>query len=108
MEQDTEFTPVLFRVSRAPVRNGSEVTAIFPCEPADYIGNQMTCYVYVGQHGSCDFGWYRTTRPAKPEEYTSLFAELESIGYRLKVYKRINSKLRNTFRKNLREINQTA
>lgn len=85
-------TPVLFRVSRSPVKYGDEVTAVFPCEPADPDGDLMTCYCHVGQHGACSLSWYRTTRPATPEEYADLKRELESepYGYRLKVYKRIS------------------
>jgi hypothetical protein len=67
-KQDAEITPVLFRVSRAPKRNGDDVTAVFPCEPADNTGTLMSCYAHVGQHSGCDFGWYNTTRPAKPAE----------------------------------------
>lgn len=96
-QQDTEMTPVLFRVSRAPVKNGDEVTAVFPCEPADLDKYTMSCYARVGQHSGCNYGWYLTTRPAKPEEYADLKQELESApyGYRLKVYQRITSDMRN-------------
>lgn len=97
--QDTEETPVLFRVHRAPVKHGAEITAVFPCEPATYTGYAMSCYAHVGQHGSCDYGWYQKTRPATPEEYAELKQELESApyGYRLKIYQRINSTLREKF-----------
>lgn len=98
-EPDTEETPVLFRIHRAPKTHGDEVTAVFPCEPADYQGYNMTCFASVGQHGSCGYEWYHRTRPAKPEEYADLKAELEAApyGYRLKVYQRINSSLRERF-----------
>jgi hypothetical protein len=61
-QQDTDETPVLFRIHRQPKTHGGEVTAIFPCEPADLDGRTMTCYAHVGQHASCDFGWYQETR----------------------------------------------
>jgi len=95
-KQDTEYTPVLFRVARAPRRDGADVTAVFPCEPADTTGNIMTCYAHVGQHGSCGYGWYITTRPATPAEYADLLAELESapFGYRLTVYQRMTAQHR--------------
>lgn len=95
-KQDTEVTPVLFRVHRAPRTHGADVTAVFPCEPATYSGYAMTCYAHVGQHGSCDLGWYNQTRPAKPEEYANLKRELESApyGYRLKVYRRMQPFMR--------------
>jgi hypothetical protein len=94
-QQDTEVTPVLFRVHRKPKTHGSEVTAVFPCEPWNEDGG-MTCYAHVGQHGGCDYGWYLQTRPALREEYEDLKRELESApyGYRLKVYQRINRSLR--------------
>ena len=97
--QDTEVTPVLFRVHRSPKKYGDEVTAVFPCEPADYRGLQMTCYAIVGQHSGCDFGWYYSTRPATPEEYAEIKAELEAApyGYRLKVCQRILAAHRRMF-----------
>jgi hypothetical protein len=89
---DTEYTPVLFRVARAPVRDGADVTAVFPCLPGDNTNDTiMTCYAHIGQHSPCTYGWYCTTRPATPAEYADLFAELEAppYGYRLKVYQRM-------------------
>jgi hypothetical protein len=71
-------TIVLFRVKRGKQYAG-EVTAVFPCEPWSS-AHDMACCAHVGQHGSCDTGWYRTTRPAKPEEYADLKRELESYG----------------------------
>ena len=94
--QDTDETPVLFRISRAAKRDGAEVTAVFPCEPADTGGDRMTCYAHAGQHGGCSMGWYNTTRAARPDEYAGLKRELESApyGYRLKAYKRLAAPLR--------------
>ena len=66
--QDDDITPVLFRVSRAPRRDGAGVTAVFPCEPADLDGATMSCYAHLGQHAGCNYGWYLTTRPARPDE----------------------------------------
>ena len=70
--------PVIFRADRSGPSKG-EVTAVFPTVPADYAGILMTCYAHIGQHGGCSFVWYRTTRPAKPEEYADLLAELRAI-----------------------------
>jgi hypothetical protein len=85
-----EPTPVLFRADRSGPHKG-EVTAIMPCEAGDADGRTMTCYAHIGQHGSCDSGWLRTTRPASADEYKALKAELESAPYRyhFKVYRRI-------------------
>jgi hypothetical protein len=71
-QQDAEVTPVIFRIHRDTKNHGSEVTAIFPCDPADLDGHKMACYAHVGQHGSCNYGWYLETRPTFPEEYADL------------------------------------
>lgn len=86
-----ELTPVVFRSQAA------EITAVLPCEPADYNGRYMTCYAHVGQHGSAAWEWYHATRAARPEEYADLLKELESLGYNVKVYKRIQPWMRNKF-----------
>ena len=105
-QQDAEETPVIFRVHRSPKTHGSEVTAVFPCEPADRLGNKMSCYAHIGQHGACDFGWYYETRPAMPDEYADLKRELESApyGYRLKVYRKITPALRRRFDDEVRRM----
>ena len=87
-------TPVLFRVS------SGEITAVFPSEPANRYA--ITCYAHIGQHGACTLEWYGTTRAAKPDEYASLARELESIGYRLKIYRRMTRGLRDQFAEVLR------
>lgn len=90
-----ELTPVLFRVSRASRRDGSEVTAVFPTEPATNCGIDMLCYAHIGQHGSCSPSWFYTTRPATEAEYADIKRELESApyNYRLKIYQRITRDL---------------
>lgn len=87
MEQDTEFTRVIFRKFRG--KNG-EVFAVFP-DLKEYKQGEYTCYAHIGQHGICMYP-HSQTQPAKPAEYADLFAELESIGYRLKVIKRLSYK----------------
>ena len=95
-KRDDETTPVLFRISRAPKRDGSAVCAVFPCEPGNGTPGSMSCYEHLGQHGACSYGWYNTTRAATPAEYADLFTELESApyGYRLKVYQRMTAQHR--------------
>jgi len=68
---------VIFRAERAGPYKG-EVTAVFPSIPSDYHGGTL-CYARIGQHGGCSDGWYRKTRPAMPEEYAPLLAELRGI-----------------------------
>lgn len=86
---DSYETPVIFRAGK----DDGEVIAIFPADAYTRDGGHlMTCYAHVGQHGSCDEGWYRqSTRPASPSEYASLKGELEAepYGYRFKIYQRI-------------------
>lgn len=79
-------TKVIFRVWH----NNSGVIALFPEEPGT--NNAYTCssYEHVGQHGAADpVNVIQLTRPAKPDEYADLKAELERIGYALKVCQRI-------------------
>lgn len=95
-------TPVIFRAERSGQFRG-DITAVFPCEPSDVAGHFMSCYVHIGQHGGCSFDWYRGTRPATPSEYSALKTELESIGYRLKVYRRIQPFMRDELRKAAKE-----
>lgn len=103
-QQDANETPVLFRVDRSGDFKGN-VTAVFPCEPYDRQGYQMSCYAHVGQHGGCSFDWLHETRPAKPEEYADLKRELESApyGYRLKICKRISSHMHDARRSAVRK-----
>jgi len=89
--QDGTVT-VLLRAT-GPKRS-PEVTAVFPCDPADRGGDMMTCYAHVGQHSGCSLQWYRTTRPATKEEAAPLLAELRSIGYtKLRVVQRISDEM---------------
>jgi hypothetical protein len=90
MEQDTEFTPVIFRKMQKGY--GGDVLAVFPTDAATYNAYECGCYAHVGQHGACEPGHViARSRPAKPEEYKDLMAELQGApyGYRLKVYKRM-------------------
>ncbi|MCK5236221.1 MAG: hypothetical protein KAR06_04470 [Deltaproteobacteria bacterium] len=80
---DVIVTKVIFR--KYPE---GDVIALFPDN--SYRRNYMTeCYQHIGQHGEGDYrGVVASTKPATPEEYADLKAELESIGYDLDVRKR--------------------
>ena len=70
-----------------------ECIAFFPELPGtnDYLMN-CTSYVHCGQHGAASFNYYfESTRPAMPEEYADLLAELTQIynDCTLKVCKRM-------------------
>ena len=67
---------VIFRADRSGPFKG-DATAVFPDSP--WNAANMTCYARIGKHSGCSLGWYRTTRPATPEEYAPLLAELRSI-----------------------------
>lgn len=85
VEKDTEVTKVVFRVWK---KQGT-VLALFPEQPDDVLGKYCSSYEHIGQHGGADYvHCIQATRPATPEEYADLKAELESIGYNLKIVKR--------------------
>lgn len=75
---------VIFRKEK-----GGSIFAFFPYEIADYNKN-MTCYAHIGQHSAMNPDYILSTKPATPEEYKDLFQELVSIGYDLKIIRRIN------------------
>ena len=77
-------TPVIFR--RYP---DGEVIALFPTLLGGRYG-ECVDYLHFGQHGSADYNRViQLTRPAEPEEYANLRAELVAVGYAdLRVYQR--------------------
>jgi hypothetical protein len=79
-----DTTIVIFRMDREGI-----VFALFPELPADNYGCYCTCYQHVGQHCAADyFGCIAESRPATPEEYADLAAELRQRGYDLAVRQR--------------------
>lgn len=87
MEKDTDITRVVFRIWR----DTGEVIAFFPDVPADK--KYMMSYMHIGQHGEADYQYLiKETSLATPAEYKPLKEELESIGYHLRVVKRISRK----------------
>jgi hypothetical protein len=77
-------TIVIFRTFREGI-----VFALFPELPADNYGVFCTCYEHVGQHGSADYRLcMANSHPAAPEQYATLFNELERRGYHLQVHHR--------------------
>ena len=87
MEKDKEITRVIFR----KWSNG-DIIALFPDDPyyPTMIGkDEIMSYEHIGQHGCATYPYViSTTKLATPEEYIDLLAELQSIGYNLKVCKR--------------------
>lgn len=81
-----EKTKVIFR--KFPT---GDVIALFPEKPGS-ARSWAYCdsYQLIGQHGaaSADLSSAQNTTAATPQEYAELKAELERIGYRLRVCKR--------------------
>lgn len=94
LTQDTELTPVVFRMFRAgrDTYKERDCIAVMYEDLGDYSEHTCASYIHIGQHGACDPRLVvRGSRLATPEEYRSLKDELEAApyGYRLQVRKRI-------------------
>lgn len=101
---DTNETAVIFR----KWRNG-DIIALFPHHPGT--NNPDTClsYEHIGQHGSCSpLLCSAHTTPATSEEYAPLKEELETIGYRLRVLRRMPNNARNVRRAQIDAIGKSA
>lgn len=70
--------------------NDGQVIALFQ-EPCDDRGN-ITSYMHIGQHAPASRFIVHDTKPANPEEYADLHAELLRIGYDLEIRKKLNIK----------------
>lgn len=82
------MTKVLFRYDKVC----HDILAVFPdMYWVSYGSKRVTCYAHIGQHHECHLDYVREeTRPAKPNEYADLLAELVRIGYNdLKILKRM-------------------
>jgi len=87
----TAKTAVIFRVFSE--KEGGDVIALFPEISGSYELSSCLSYMHIGQHAAAHPAFLiRDTRPATPEEYADLKAELEAIGYDLKVCKRQTGK----------------
>ncbi len=80
----TDICPVIFHKWKTGC-----VIALFPATAYNTDPTLCLSYEHIGQHGAADGrGIIAKTTPASPEEYRDLKAELESMGYNLKVYQR--------------------
>jgi hypothetical protein len=77
------MTEVLFK------RDGSEIFAVMPYDICDRQGN-MTMYAHIGQHSNCSPDYVKKCKNANKSEYAELKKELETIGYKLNVIKKIS------------------
>ena len=66
------------------VQDEDEVCAVFTRQ--EHPDGMLTCYSHFGQHSKCSREWARSMKPAK--DYSELKAELERIGYKLRVVSR--------------------
>ena len=66
----------------------SNVIALLPNNEANL--GMVDMYEHIGQHGEGSPSIVSHTSLAKPEEYADLLEELISIGYDLRVMKRLN------------------
>jgi len=65
-----------------------DIIALFPAE-INYPNGLCESYQHIGQHSSADYGYcIAKSKPAKPEEYSSLKRELEGLGYNLSIKKK--------------------
>lgn len=92
-------TDVIFRYFKTKPK---VVIALFPGLASDPNCWHCDSYIHVGQHGAADYsGVIMESRPATEEEYASLKAELERIGYDLNVVRRQTRKHREAIREQL-------
>ncbi len=71
-----------------------QVIAIFPTLPGTYDPHTCSSYMHVGQHGACDpIGLMAQTEQCPEYLYRDLKRELETLGYRLEVRKRLSRML---------------
>ena len=83
-------TTVIYRKWKSGSGKGV-VIALFP--RIEENAGRCLSYEHVGQHGIADYNAIiRMTDPAQPEEYADLKAELERIGYDLRIAKRNSRK----------------
>jgi hypothetical protein len=92
MHTDTEMVDVMFRVNK---RDGGDVFALMPGVGGTRDANTCTSYQHVGQHCSADLMLcIQHSRPATPEEYKPLLAELQRRGYAVNIITRATSRHR--------------
>lgn len=83
-----EVTKVQFLVNEKDPEN-PDLFAYFP--DSVHHDDYRDCYSHIGQHSSCHPDYAAESRPATPEEYADLKAELENqVGYELDVADQAN------------------
>lgn len=62
-----------------------DLFAYFPNEKYDAHSNLKVSYAHIGQHSACHPDYAKESTLATEDEYSELKAELEQVGYKLKV-----------------------
>ena len=89
---DTEKTMVVFRLYKDK-KIATDCIALFPED--DYGQGFCGSYQHIGQHGCADYHHViGMTRPATDTERADLKAELEAIGYNLRIVKRYTRRMK--------------
>jgi hypothetical protein len=84
--EDKYFTRCIFKMT--PSHMGEkEVVAFLVDVPANPYS--IMSYMHVGQHGEATREFFYDCKLATPDEYADLKSELQSIGYRLIIRKRL-------------------
>ncbi len=89
--KDESNEPIVSVMFRRWKDEDKSVIAVFPYILADYRGNVLS-YQHVGQHGAASLLVMRQkTKPAvmKESDTFALYKELQRIGYRMRVIKRV-------------------
>ena len=88
MTEVTEPTTVIFRMWER------DVIAIFPEEEATLNIYECMSYQHVGQHGACNpYYIVQNSRLATQAEYLKLLGELEAVGYRLRIRRKMTQSM---------------
>jgi hypothetical protein len=86
-------------------KDSGDIIALFPEIPADLHGRYCEAYEHVGQHGGADYwGVIQATVPTQAKDFADLAAELDGIGYRLRVRRRASSHTHENRRRAARQI----
>lgn len=108
LRDPTKITAVIFRKYVVSFGNGEfGVVALFPEIPTDCNGRFCQSYEHLGQHSSASYNHVvsKLTVRAKAKEYAELKTELESIGYKLKVFQKRTPEIIRNFSKAVDALN---
>lgn len=87
MKRKTEpLTPVIFKLDKGT----NSPVAFFPRCPGTRNPLTLECYAHLGQHCSASEDYVRECKPATPEQSAPLLRELQHIGYRLTLRRRLS------------------